>query len=159
MDNVIALIKEVRELADDTDAGGALARICIKLRDTVPHYDWVGFYLAYPPKRLLVLGPFEGQPTDHVRIPYGTGICGQAASSGHAHWVDDVSAESNYLACSLQTKAEVVIPIYHDSAFVGELDIDSHVRKPFSEDDHSLLSEVAAIVAPLVADLAGDLTQ
>jgi L-methionine (R)-S-oxide reductase len=158
MDNVIEITSKIRALANDADAGGGLARICIKLREEVAHYDWVGFYLAYPKRHLLVLGPFEGEPTEHVRIPYGTGICGQAATSGQAHWVDDVTGENNYLSCSVRTKAEVVIPLFHDSKFVGELDIDSHVSAPFSERDRQLLEAVAEIAAPLVAHLAHDLS-
>ncbi|MFP4377991.1 MAG: GAF domain-containing protein [Spirochaetales bacterium] len=157
MDNVSRLIEEMRVLSRGDDPGRALAQICIRLREEIPHYDWVGFYIAYPQEELLVLGPFEGAPTDHVRIPYGTGICGQAAATGNSHWVDDVNAEGNYLACSRQTKSEVVIPVYHEDRFVGELDIDSHQRAPFTDRDHELLNGVVTISAPLVAHLADGL--
>lgn len=148
---VDAIVDEVRSLASHADAGGALERVCIFLKESVPHYDWVGFYLAVPDERILLLGPFEGAPTDHIRIPYGSGICGRAAERGETFVVADVAAESNYLACSLATKAEIVLPVYHDGSFVGELDIDSHTRDPFTAFDDALLAEVVVITARHVA--------
>lgn len=154
MDNRIDnLLSSVRSLAAHDDAGSALQRICALLRDEVEHYDWVGYYLALPEERMLVLGPFEGAPTEHLRIAYGTGICGQAAERGEPFIVADVAAESNYLACSVATKAEVVLPVYHGGHFVGELDIDSHTRDPFGAFDDRLLGGVVEITAPLVAGL------
>ena len=147
------MIAHVRDLASHEDSGGALQRICIYLRERVPHYDWVGYYFAVAGERMLVLGPFEGAPTDHLKIPYGSGICGQAAVSNEWFVVPDVAAESNYLACSVETRAEVVVPISHEGVFVGELDIDSHSTDPFSEFDDRLLAQVATITAPLVASI------
>lgn len=145
-----SVLELVLRLAEHEDAGGALSRICELLRNRVPHYDWVGYYLAVPEERLLVLGPFAGAPTEHIRIPYGVGICGQAASVGRTFVVPDVTAESNYLSCSLLTRAEVVFPIYREGALVGELDIDSHSRDPFTDEDLRLLDAVAEATAPLV---------
>ncbi|MFW6288858.1 MAG: GAF domain-containing protein [Spirochaetota bacterium] len=147
------LIDEIRILAGHEDAGGALARVCALLRSRVDHYDWVGYYVAVPSERLLLLGPFEGAPTEHLRIPYGTGICGQAAFSEAWFSVPDVRAAENYLACSLETRAEVVVPVFADGRFVGELDIDSHTVDPFTAFDDELLNAVAEITAPLVATL------
>ena len=149
--NLLADLNSIRELASHDDAGGALQRICDYLRRTVDHYDWVGFYLAYPADRLLLLGPFSGDPTEHLKISYGRGICGQAADTTEAFVVPDVAAETNYLSCSIATRAEIVIPVWHDGEFVGELDIDSHTTDPFSLDDESLLGEVAEICAPHVS--------
>jgi L-methionine (R)-S-oxide reductase len=154
MDNRLAeLVRETSRLASHDDPGGALARICAHLLREVPHYDWVGYYLAVPDEKVLLLGPFEGAPTEHVRIAYGTGICGQAAERGDRFVVPDVSAQDNYLACSLETRAEVVVPVYHEGRFVGELDIDSHTTNPFTDFDDRLLEEVVRITAPLVAEL------
>ena len=150
------LIEEIRRLAVHPDPGGALQRICMLLHSRVDHYDWVGYYLAVPSERLLVLGPFEGAPTEHLRIPYGSGICGQAAVRGETFVVPDVSAETNYLACSVRTRAEIVVPIFHDGRFAGELDIDSHTRDPFSEFDDQLLEAVARITAALVVQVMPD---
>ncbi len=147
------LIAEIRTLATHEDAGGALARICALLKHRVDHYDWVGYYVAVPSERMLLLGPFEGAPTEHLRIPYGTGICGQAAVSEGWFSVPDVRAADNYLACSLETRAEVVVPVFADGRFVGELDIDSHSVDPFTGFDDELLTAVVEISAPLLATL------
>lgn len=149
-------LAHIRELARHADAGGALQRICDYLRDAVAHYDWVGFYLADSAHRLLLLGPFSGEPTDHLRIPYGRGVCGQAAESVNPFTVPDVTAETNYLSCSARTRAEIVLPMWHDGSFVGELDIDSHSLNPFSAADDFLLGEVSVICAPCVAALLRD---
>ncbi len=148
-----AALKHVEELSRHQDAGGALQRICDYLKEEIGHYDWVGFYLADPADRLLLLGPFSGASTEHLRIPYGRGICGQAADSTESFVVPDVSAQTNYLSCSIATRAEIVIPVWHEGEFVGELDIDSHTADPFTSDDEELLSEVVVICSPLVSSI------
>ena len=151
--NQLADLNRVRELSRHGDAGGALQRICDHLREEVDHYDWVGFYLADPADQLLLLGPFSGAPTEHMKILYGRGICGQVANSTESFVVPDVTAQTNYLSCSIATRAEIVIPVWHEGEFVGELDIDSHTTDPFRTHDEELLSEVAAICAPLVSSI------
>jgi len=101
------------------------------LVENVPHYDWVGFYLVDKAKKELVLGPFVGEPTEHVRIPFGRGICGQAAERRTTFVVQDVSKEGNYLACSPKVKSEIVIPLFKGGEIIGELDIDSHTLSPW----------------------------
>ena len=130
------------------EAGSGLQLICELLRDEVPRYDWVGFYFAVPRQHLLVLGPFAGTPTEHVRIPYGRGICGQAAESLGTVVVPDVSAAENYLSCSLETKAEIVVPVFLHDTFIAEIDIDSHTAGPFGPEDEAFLSRLARAVAP-----------
>jgi GAF domain-containing protein len=144
------ILEKIRNEIDASAPGPSLHRVCRQLRASVDHYDWVGYYLAVPAEQLLALGPFDGAPTEHVRIPYGTGICGQAASRGETFVVQDVAAEDNYLACSIETRAEIVIPVYDNGVFVGELDIDSHTASPFNADDDELLSRVVELTAPLV---------
>jgi len=97
------------------------------------HFDWVGFYIMNNEDKTLHLGPFVGAPTDHTVIPYGRGICGQVAVSGVMHHSDDVSQEDNYIACSIETKSELVLPVYApDGTLVAQLDIDSHERGTFT---------------------------
>ena len=132
-----------------------LQGICDLLRDSVPGYDWVGYYLVDPNSRNeLVLGPFAGEPTEHVRIGFGSGICGQAASRLQVFVVDDVDKESNYLSCSPKVKSEVVIPVIHGNELVGELDLDSHKTGAFSREDSVFLGWVAELTAPLVAEVS-----
>jgi L-methionine (R)-S-oxide reductase len=135
------------------DGGGArdqkLKGICTLLAGTVDHYDWVGFYLADGRKKELTLGPFVGEPTEHTKIPFGSGICGQAAQTTETFVVQDVSKETNYLACSPLVKSEIVVPIFKDDEIAGELDIDSHTLSPFTDEEKQFLEEVCKIVSGL----------
>lgn len=118
-----------------------LLRVCQLLESSVAYYDWVGFYLVEGEKE-LVLGPFAGEPTEHVRIAFGIGICGQAAKRKETFLIQDVSCETNYLSCSPKVKAEIVVPIFKNGRVVGELDIDSHQLSPFSDEDRDFLEQI-----------------
>lgn len=122
--------------------------ICKLLRSNVSYYDWVGFYIVdKEAKNALVLGPFEGEPTEHTRIPFGKGICGQAAERRETFLVQDISKETNYLSCSVNVKSEIVVPIFSDGRVVGELDIDSHSLSPFTNEDVAFLKNIAKMVS------------
>lgn len=125
----------------------ALPEVCALLKSEAPRYDWVGFYWMNDATQHLELGAFAGAPTDHVLIPYGTGICGQVAVSGSLLNVDDVSSSENYLACSLETKSELVVPIHHNHQLVGQLDIDSHTLRAFTDDDVHFCTLLCELVA------------
>jgi GAF domain-containing protein len=103
------------------------------------YFNWTGFYFKNGDKDELKLGPYVGAPTDHTIIPYGKGICGQVAVSNETFVVPDVHEESNYLSCSIDTKAEIVVPIFKDGKNIGQIDIDSHTIDPFTEEDRELL--------------------
>lgn len=125
------------------------------LQNDVPHYQWVGFYLVDPQaERQLFLGPYAGAATDHTRIAFGQGICGQAAEREATFVIGDVSQEINYLSCSIHVKSEIVVPVFHQGTLVGEIDIDSHELNPFTELDRQFLETLAAQLAPYVAELA-----
>ena len=118
-----------------------LQEIAKLLNSEVAVFDWTGFYLSSETEeRMLELGPFVGEETDHTRIPYGTGICGQAADTLDTFVVQDVSEADNYLACSVDVKSELVVPIMKNGKFVAELDIDSHVKNAIT-DEHKNLCE------------------
>ena len=127
------------------DARSVLAETVALLRRERPHYNWVGIYLLE--KDELVLGPYVGKPTPHTRIPLNKGICGAAASSGQTLIVDDVNSDPRYLACSLETRSEIVVPIARDGRVLGEIDIDSDQPAAFTEEDRALLEAVARILA------------
>ena len=132
----------------DNDAAALMQAICDLLHREVPHYDWVGFYLTDPAEeRMLVLGPYTGAPTDHVRIPFGRGICGQAADSLRTFVVQDVNGENNYLSCSPFVKSEIVLPVLAQGVLLGELDIDSHTVAPFTPEDELFLGKVCDFAA------------
>src|SRR3954467_6281349 len=150
---VAARIEEVRDevskLAKTTRSAPELMQSMARLlHDRVLKYNWVGFYMlepgANPP--MLVLGAFEGAMTPHTRIPLNQGICGAAASSGQTVVVDDVSKDPRYLACSLETKSEIVVPVFVHGRVVGELDIDSHFPAAFTAEHKDLVQHCALLV-------------
>jgi L-methionine (R)-S-oxide reductase len=146
-------IEEVRQELDrlSRSAAGAdqlMDGITRLLHEKLLKYNWVGFYMlepgATPP--MLVLGHFQGAMTPHTRIPLNQGICGAAASSGKTVVVDDVSRDPRYLACSLETKSEIVVPVFVRGQVVGELDIDSHFLAAFGFEDRELVEDCAQLV-------------
>lgn len=116
-----------------------LQKICLLLDQEISYYNWTGFYFKNGDKNELKLGPYVGAETDHTIIPYGKGICGQVAVSGETFEVPDVKAQDNYLSCSIDTKAEIVVPIFKNGENIGQIDIDSHTIDPFTEEDKELL--------------------
>ncbi len=125
-----------------------MTTIASRLAQQLPHYNWVGFYMLEQgaAEPALVLGPFVGAPTPHTRIPLNQGICGAAASSGQTVVVDDVHSDPRYLSCSIETKSEIVAPIFVRGQVVGELDIDSHSPAAFGPDDRQLVEHCARLV-------------
>ena len=140
---------EVSQLAQSAPTAQDLMSLMVKLlHERMLKYNWVGFYMlepgAQPP--MLALGAFEGAMTPHTRIPLNQGICGAAASSGQTVVVDDVSKDPRYLACSLETKSEIVVPVFVRNKVVGELDIDSHFPAAFGTEDQTLIQFCAKLV-------------
>ncbi|WP_179343906.1 GAF domain-containing protein [Winogradskyella ursingii] len=127
-----------------------LLKICELLENTVPYYNWVGFYFKNGDKNELKLGPYVGEPTDHTIIPFGKGICGQVAVSNKNFVVPDVAAQDNYIACSITVKAEIVIPIFVNGENIGQIDIDSNTPDPFTEADERFLEFVCTQVASIL---------
>ena len=127
-----------------------LKTVCQLLSDHVDHYNWVGFYFKNGDKNELKLGPYVGAETDHVIIPYGKGICGQVAESNETFVVPDVYAQDNYLACSIETKAEIVMPIFKNGENIGQIDIDSHTIDPFTDADTKLLEYICNKVSEII---------
>jgi len=151
--NVADKLEEVRleisDLALAEPTGHDLMRKMVKLlHERMLKYNWVGFYMmepgANPP--MLVLGAFEGAMTPHTRIPLNQGICGAAASSGQTVVIDDVSKDPRYLACSLETRSEIVVPVFAFGKVVGELDIDSHFPAAFTPEHQKLVQYCAILV-------------
>ena len=148
--NFEKLLKEVEDIINkDGEREEKLKKITELLKEKVPHYDWVGFYLAGEEQGMLYLGPFAGEPTEHVKIPFGKGICGQAAEREMTFIVQDVSKETNYLSCSPEVKSEIVVPIMKGEKLIGEIDIDSHQISPFTDRDRKFLERIAELVANL----------
>ena len=138
-----------RQIQNEPDPARALTATVATLKRTMADYSWVGIYLLDGNE--LVLGPFEGTPSPHTRIPVGRGICGAAAAEKATIIVDDVNADPRYLACSVDTKSEIVVPIMAGSEVLGEIDIDSDRLAAFDASDRQLLESVAALLAGRMA--------
>ena len=148
MEPLTTLLDSIRQSASTASSLNALQEEVVKLiSQRLPNYDWVGFYMLDPnDPGTLVLGPFVGEPTPHVRIPVHQGICGAAVAARSTIVVDDVNADPRYLSCSIKTRSEIVVPIFSRERVVGELDIDSHTPAAFTNADRAFLEEVARIV-------------
>jgi len=146
------LAKKIGEvLKSKADRDEKLKTVCRLLRDNVSYYNWVGFYVVDRKRQKeLVLGPFEGEPTEHARIPFGRGICGQAVERRKTFLVQDVSKETNYLSCSANVKSEIVVPIFKNEEVVGELDIDSHALSPFTKEDETFLKKIGEMASKIL---------
>jgi GAF domain-containing protein len=142
-------IKNIISLSN-LSIGERLLKICKLLEANVDYYNWVGFYFKNGDKNELKLGTYVGEPTDHTIIPFGKGICGQVAVSNENFVVPDVSAQDNYIACSITVKAEIVIPIFVNGENIGQIDIDSNTPDPFTEADERFLEFVCSEVAKIL---------
>jgi L-methionine (R)-S-oxide reductase len=145
---------ELTELAGAVPSAQELMQAMVKLlHERMLKYNWVGFYMLEPGAKppMLVLGAFDGAMTPHIRIPLNQGICGAAASSGQTVVVDDVSKDPRYLACSLETKSEIVVPVFVHGRVVGELDIDSHFAAAFTSEHQELVQHCAMLVGKKLA--------
>lgn len=147
-----ALKPKIKLIVSDTSLSvdERLFKICKHLEANIDYYNWVGFYFKNGDKHELKLGPYVGEPTDHTIIPFGKGICGQVAVSNKNFVVPDVSAQNNYIACSITVKAEIVIPIFVNGENIGQIDIDSNTLDPFTEADERFLEFVCSKVATIL---------
>ncbi len=127
-----------------------LKQICDLLQGNISYYDWVGFYFKNGNKEELKLGPYAGLPTDHTIIPFGKGICGQVALSNENFVVPDVKAQDNYIACSINVKAEIVVPLFVNGENIGQIDIDSNTPDPFTQEDEKFLEFINKEVAKIL---------
>ncbi|MFU8812988.1 MAG: GAF domain-containing protein [Balneolaceae bacterium] len=146
--DILSSVDEI--IRSDASRTGKLQAICERLDAEVSVFNWTGFYMASETEeRMLELGPYVGEETDHTRIPFGRGICGQAAETLETFVVQDVSKANNYLACSVNVKSEIVVPIMKGDRFIGELDIDSHTKDAITPELRELCEAVCEKVAKL----------
>jgi len=145
-EKILSATEEI--IGRDVTLNEKLFAICELLEDEVPTFNWVGFYMADPDgKDELVLGPFVGASTDHTRIPFGKGICGQVALSHETFVAQDVHAQDNYLSCNIDVKSEIVVPIMVGDVFVAQLDIDSNTKDSITEEQQATLEDICDILS------------
>ncbi len=131
------------------DLNDKLQKVCQLLDQEIPYFNWTGFYFKNGDKDELILGPYVGAATDHTIIPFGKGICGQVAVSNETFVVPDVHEQDNYLSCSIDTKAEIVVPIIKNGENIGQIDIDSHTLDPFTNEDREMLEWLCDEIAKI----------
>ena len=139
-------------LGEATAIESALLQVVTILDHHFAHFHWTGIYLLEGDT--LVVGPYVGAETPHTRIKVGEGICGSAAKERATIVVDDVNADSRYLACSLSTRSEIVVPLLDGDRVLGEIDIDSNIPAAFSSDDREFLETIAQLVVSALVRLS-----
>lgn len=113
--------------------------------DTLPEYNWSGIYRLEG--ETLVLDAYVGAETDHTHIPVGRGVCGTAVAEKTNQVVSDVRELTNYLACSTQTRSEIVVLIWNKEGILGQIDIDGHTVGSFDSSDEQFLESLGSILA------------
>ena len=131
----------------DTSLETKLGAICSLLKHEINTYDWVGFYFAKAATKTLHLRAFAGIATDHTVIPFGKGIFGQVAVSNENFVVADVHSQDNYIACNIDVKSEIVIPLFLNDTNIGQIDIDSNTANAFDKSDVHLLEHVNELIS------------
>ena len=129
-------------LADERDFVANAAQFSAFLFHELGDLNWAGFYLNKGEQ--LVLGPFQGKVAC-VRIPFGRGVCGTAASSRQTQRVEDVHAFPGHIACDSASNSELVVPLVKDGRLIGVLDLDSPSTARFSPDDQVGVERLVAI--------------
>ncbi len=119
-----------------------------RIREAGPPHTGVYLYMLHADE--LVLEAFDGHPSDLTRIPVGTGVCGRAAAEGRDINVPDVSQAEGYLACSVDTRSELVVLIRRHAEILGEIDIDSDLPSGFSMVEEEAVRQVADGLATLL---------
>jgi L-methionine (R)-S-oxide reductase len=145
--NIEELVGEIEGMvARGAELSGVLERAVNVLHETNARFDWTGIYELFP-DGVLRLGPFVGAPTDHVFIGVGNGVCGTAVAERRNINVPDVRERANYLACSAETRSELVVLIRSGETIHAQIDIDSHSVAAFDEKTVAAVERLAAVLA------------
>lgn len=146
----LELIERIRRLVQSASSTEAAVKAAMQaIQRSLPYYKWVGVYMLEGDE--LKLGPYEGAKTEHLSIPVGRGVCGMAVADNSNQLIPDVRQLDNYLACSLETRSEIVVLIRAaDSRILGQIDADGHGVGDFDERDEAFLGEVARLLATLM---------
>lgn len=151
-DDRTRLIDNLRTaIASETTEDDVLKKAAELIDGYSEHFDWTGFYMLKDGR--LKVGPYVGPETPHTEIELNQGICGAAASSRKSIIVDDVRADDRFLACSISTRSEIVVPLMDGDTVLGEIDIDSNQPSYFTQDDREMLEQIADVVVKRLKQL------
>jgi L-methionine (R)-S-oxide reductase len=120
---------------------GKMATIATVLKMALPTFFFVGFYRATP-RRVLVIGPYQGDVLACGTIPYERGVCGACATELRTLIVPDVSEFPGYIACDDLTRSEIVVPVMRDGELLAVLDVDGLGIADFDETDQHYLEQL-----------------
>lgn len=136
------LLRQVEAIAEgETDIIALMANVASMIHHTFG-FLWTGFYRVQD--AMLILGPFQG-PLACTRIPRGRGVCGSAWAEGRTLVVPDVEAFPGHIACSSQSRSEIVVPICCNGNIVAVLDIDSTETDKFDAVDAEWLERIVSV--------------
>ena len=142
-----AMIDAARSLMEgQRDRIANAANLSALLFHTLDNVNWAGFYFLQGNE--LIVGPFQGLPAC-VRIPLGKGVCGTAAATRETQRVADVHSFEGHIACDVNSRSELVVPLVRDGELLGVLDIDSPVPNRFGPKDEETIGEVARLFVSL----------
>lgn len=127
----------------ERDATANMANLAALLYHSLPHLNWLGFYLLK--RGELVLGPFQGKPAC-VRIAMGKGVCGTAAAGRRTVVVPDVHEFPGHIACDADSRSEIVVPLVNGTRLIGVLDADSPRPARFDIEDQRGLERLVQIL-------------
>jgi GAF domain-containing protein len=139
-DRVSVLDQAAALLGGQRDLVANAANLSALLFYALDHINWAGFYFLKNGE--LVVGPFQGKPAC-VSIPLGRGVCGTAAATRLVQRVADVHEFPGHIACDIDSRSEIVVPLVADDVLLGVLDVDSPVPGRFDQQDEELLVEIA----------------
>ena len=146
------LVADIKNSIQNLTTENEILQVSIELIDSFSDgYHWTGYYMMRG--NHLEVGPYVGPETPHTKIELNSGICGAAASSHQSIVVDDVHADPRFLACSISTKSEIVVPLMDGDDCIGEIDIDSNNPAFFTNDDKVMFEKIAEIVVKKLKDV------
>lgn len=145
--NARPLHRQLQSLAADETGIDQFCEQAVKyIKDSNDKFDWVGIYLAHENRLHLPSNYFQGPDPDHKEISFSEGICGASASEKSTITVDDVNSDPRYLACSIHTRSEIVVPIIYNDELLGVLDLDSDAPAAFGKEERTALEDAARVI-------------
>lgn len=146
------LVNGILSAVESAASRWRVLEVAVKLIDDYSEdFNWTGFYMM--DGDVLRVGPYIGPETEHTVIELNRGICGAAASQKRTVVVDDVRSDPRFLACSIHTRSEIVVPLLDGGTVIGEIDIDSNRPGNFTIEDREMLEAVAKVIVERLKQL------
>lgn len=145
------LVKDLQSMRENGYLADPILRKAVRtLHEAEDRYNWVGIYLLRDNEEKLWLHNYVGAPTEHAEIEVGQGVCGKAVAEKENQVVQDVSEAEHYLACNPKVKAEMVVLIRAGDEILGQIDVDSHKKEAFTDEDEAQVQAVADKLAEVL---------